>query len=79
MCEKSPAPPPEPPVQVATQFDKNAEVLQTRVEPNEVNGGWRLTLLFKRLDANKPVEMRAELTQDNQPVSETWSYILPPG
>ena len=76
---KTPAPPPEPPVQVATQFDKNAEVLQTRVEPNEVNGGWRLTLLFKRLDANKPVEMRAELTQDNQPVSETWSYILPPG
>ena len=24
-------------------------------------------------------QMRAELTQDNQPVSETWSYILPPG
>ena len=66
-------------VQAATEFDKNAELVHSRVEPNAVNGGWRLTLIFKRLDPNRPVEMRAGLTQNNQPVSETWSYILPPG
>ncbi|MEO8411322.1 MAG: glucan biosynthesis protein, partial [Propionivibrio sp.] len=72
------AEPPEPAIDATTEFDKNAELIQSRVERNEVSGGWRLTVVFRRLDQAKPVEMRAVLTRDKQPVSETWTYILPP-
>jgi glucans biosynthesis protein len=59
-------------------MDDNAELLERQVYRNEVTGGWRLTMRFKRLDDDKPVEMRAFLRKDNETISETWSYILPP-
>ena len=60
-----------------TQLE-NATLLQSRLEPNEAIDGWRLSLVLRRADAAKPVEIRAHLARDNKPVSETWSYILPP-
>jgi periplasmic glucans biosynthesis protein len=33
---------------------------------------------LRRLDAAKPVEVRAQLKHKNEIVSETWSYIVPP-
>jgi glucans biosynthesis protein len=57
--------------------DHNAEVLYRNVQPNDAAGGWRVTLRFKRLDAAKPVELRAFLKTRNETVSETWSYLLP--
>ena len=56
----------------------NATLLQRLLERNEAIDGWRLSLVLRRTDAAKPVEIRAQLARDNQPVSETWSYILPP-
>jgi glucans biosynthesis protein len=56
----------------------NGELLERQVFPNEVTGGWRLSFRFRRLDAEKPVEMRAFLRRDQEAISETWSYILPP-
>ena len=57
--------------------DANARVFYSNVEPNEAAGGYRATLRFKRLDAEKPVELRAFLKTSNETVSETWSYLLP--
>jgi glucans biosynthesis protein len=62
----------------AIYVDDNAELLQSRIEPNTVDGGWRLVMRLRRADAAKPVEMRAYLHRANRAVSETWSYILPP-
>jgi glucans biosynthesis protein len=37
-----------------------------------------MTAKVRRLDKDKPVELRAQLRHSGQPVSETWSHILPP-
>lgn len=58
--------------------DGNAKLLEQKLIYNEATNGWRLSLRIQRLDATKPVEMRASLQNGNKAVSETWSYILPP-
>lgn len=65
-------------LEATTHVDGNATVVSSRIERNEVSGGWRLSLVLRRVDASKPTELRAYLVRDNKPVSETWSYILPP-
>ena len=62
----------------ASHHLENATLLQSRLERNEAIDGWRLTLVLRRNDAAKPVEMRAQLMRNDRQVSETWSYILPP-
>jgi len=57
--------------------DANAEVRERNVFRNPVSGAWRMTVRIKRVDAAKPVELRAYLKQQQSTVSETWSYILP--
>ena len=47
------------------------------VHPNEVRGGWRLVVQARRIDKDKPMELRAHLRRGNQTLSETWSYIVP--
>ncbi len=59
--------------------DSNGEILEHRTLPNDVTGGWRLMLRLRLRDDAKPVELRASLRKGNETVSETWSYILPPG
>jgi glucans biosynthesis protein len=59
--------------------DANGEVLKTTVQRNEATGGWRMTMFMRRKDENKPVELRGYLRNGNTTLSETWSYILPPG
>lgn len=76
------APPPpanaeEGRIAVSSHLD-NATMLQSRLERNEATDGWRFTMVVRRSDPAKPVEMRANLTRDNKSISETWSYILPP-
>lgn len=56
----------------------NAEILDKVLEPNPVTGGWRLSLRVKVKDPGKVVEMRAALVAGGKPLSETWSYQLPP-
>ena len=56
----------------------NGELVERQLFKNDVTGGWRLSIRFKRLDNDKPVEMRAGLRDEKGQLSETWSYILPP-
>ena len=58
--------------------DSNAEVREVVTQRNEVTGGWRLVMRFTRVDAAKPLELRAYLRTRTSTLSETWSYILPP-
>ena len=57
--------------------DANAEIHERNLFRNSVNGTWRMTVRFKRLDAAKAVELRAYLKQEQATLSETWSYIVP--
>jgi periplasmic glucans biosynthesis protein len=65
-------------VDVALSVDSNGEVLERLTRRNEVTGGWRFVVRFRRIDGGKPVELRAHLSNGNEVLSETWSYILPP-
>jgi glucans biosynthesis protein len=58
--------------------DANAKVLEVHTQRNDVTGGWRLVLRFTRIDAAKPLELRAYLRTRTSTLSETWSYVLPP-
>ena len=57
--------------------DANAEVRERNLFKNPVTGAWRMTVRFKRVDAARPVELRAYLKQQRKILTETWSYILP--
>jgi glucans biosynthesis protein len=56
----------------------NGQVVEVVTHKHEVTNGWRMTAKVRRLDKDKPVELRAQLRHGGQPVSETWSHILPP-
>jgi len=61
----------------ALSLSNNAELLERRVQRNDVTGGWRLVFRFRRKDETKPVDMRAALRNGDTAVSETWTYVLP--
>ena len=56
----------------------NGKVLEQRVERNDVSGGYRVVLRLQPVDPAKPLELRMFLQSDDRPLSETWSYLLPP-
>ena len=58
--------------------DANAELRERNLFKSPVSGMWRMTVRFKRIDAAKPVELRAYLKQQQSILTETWSYIVPP-
>jgi len=58
--------------------DANGKVLETNTIRNDISGGWRMTIRLRRIDDKKPVELRGYLNGNNNTLSETWSYILPP-
>jgi glucans biosynthesis protein len=64
--------------QAVVSVDGNGKLLETNTMRNDVTGGWRMTVKMQRADASKPVELRGFLRNDNQTLSETWSYILSP-
>ncbi|GAA4323432.1 glucan biosynthesis protein G [Pigmentiphaga soli] len=70
--------PPDAAVNAQVSVNDNAELLDTVLVRNPVIKGWRLSLRVKIKDRKKPVEMRAALVQGDKPLSETWSYQLPP-
>lgn len=69
---------PDAKVEAVVSADANARVLHVNTYPNPVTGGWRTTLDLKRIDASRPVEIRAFLRDGFETLSETWSYCLPP-
>jgi glucans biosynthesis protein len=64
-------------VETVLSVDSNAQIVERSGYRNKVTGGWRAVLRLRRLDDNKPIEMRGVLRLDGAPISETWSYILP--
>ncbi len=66
-------------VEASVSVDSNGELLQRSAYRNDVTGGWRITLRVRRVDDGKPVELRGYLHSGNNLLSETWSYLLPPG
>ncbi len=56
----------------------NAQLKEKNLYLNQVSGAWRMTVRFRRLDATKPVEIRASIKGADRPLSEVWSYIVPP-
>jgi glucans biosynthesis protein len=69
---------PELKPEAQVSVDANGKLLEQQMIHNDATGGWRLSLRLQRLDAGKPVEIRASLRSGNKGISETWSYILPP-
>ncbi len=51
---------------------EKAKIQNIVIVPNPATGGVRLS--FELLKEKAPVEIRASLTQDNDPVSEVWIY-----
>lgn len=70
--------PPDAQLEGVVTIDGNGQVLDRRTFRNEATEGWRVTFRVRRLDDKKPVELRGYLASGNQPMSETWSYVLPP-
>ena len=64
---------------VAASGNDNVRKLRAHAYPNPQTGGWRVSLSFERIDAAKPVELRAQLRNAAGAIlSETWSYALAP-
>jgi len=70
--------PPGAAVQAVASSDANGRIEQQLIYRNPATDGWRLTLRVRRLDATRPVELRAFLQHQTHTVSETWSNILLP-
>jgi periplasmic glucans biosynthesis protein len=56
---------------------EKAKVQNVVTQPNPAIGGWRLSFELS-VEAKVPVEMRASLMQDNDPISEVWVYRWTP-
>lgn len=65
-------------VEPVVTADINGKVIETNVYNNRTTGGWRMTVRLRRNDSKKPVELRGYLRTNNNALTETWSYLLPP-
>lgn len=63
---------------VVTSSDDNARVQFAQAYRHPVNPGVRVTLKVERRSAAQPIELRMFLRHQNQVLSETWSYAVPP-
>jgi glucans biosynthesis protein len=70
--------PPDAHVEDVVSSDANAEIVEHFSRHNDATGGWRVSLRLRRVNDEKPVELRAFLRSGTNTLSETWSYILPP-
>jgi len=67
-------------VEGVVEADANGKIASVTTRNNDVTGGWRIEVKLRRVEDNKPVELRGFLRNANggTTLSETWSYILPP-
>jgi len=68
----------DPQLDAAVEVGGNAELRERNLFRNGVTGAWRMIVRVKRLDAAKPIELRAAIKQAQNTLTETWSYIVPP-
>jgi glucans biosynthesis protein len=64
------------PVVSSVTAGDNGEVIEHFAEYSPSGQFWRLSILAKPAE-DKPLSLRAYLSKDGQPVSETWNYRLP--
>jgi len=64
------------PVMSTVSAGDNGEIIEHFVEYSPSGQFWRLSILAKPAE-DKPLSLRAFLSKDGQPVSETWNYRLP--
>jgi glucans biosynthesis protein len=69
---------PDAAVEAVVTSDTNGKILETNTYSNTETGGWRMAVRMRRVDNKKPVELRGYLQTNNNALTETWSYILPP-
>ena len=67
-------------VEGVVEPDANGKIVSVTTRKNDVTGGWRIEVKLRRVEDNKPVELRGFLRngEGGTTLSETWSYILPP-
>lgn len=66
-------------IDVVASGNANVRKLHAHAYANPQTGGRRVSLRFERIDAAKPVELRAQLRNAAGVIlSETWSYALAP-
>jgi glucans biosynthesis protein len=70
--------PPDTPVDAVVTADANGEIIERIAQRNEVTGGWRMRVRVKRIDDDKPIELRGFLKSGANTLSETWSYVVAP-
>ena len=70
--------PPDATLKAIATADSNGKLLENIVYRNPATGQWRMTLRVQRIDAARPIELRAFLQYDNHAVSETWTHIILP-
>ena len=69
---------PEVPVQWQVSGGDNADIIEHTLRRHEATGGWRATLRVRAIDEKRPLELRGQLNAGGAPLSEVWSYIVPP-
>ncbi len=69
-------PPDRDAVHAVVSADQSARVSQVSVMRNRAAGGYRLSFLV-RVQAERPLELRAFLQRGRNTLTETWSYLLP--
>ena len=65
-------------VEAVATSDDNARVLFAQAYRHPLSGGWRTTLKVQRRSAARPIELRVFLRHQNQALTETWTYAVPP-
>lgn len=70
--------PEDAPVKAVATADANGRVTESLAYRNPATGAWRMTLRVQRVDAAKPVELRAFLQHNDHTLSETWTNLITP-
>jgi glucans biosynthesis protein len=64
-------------LRAAIHVSQDGHLLQQNAFKNPATGGWRLAFQVKR-PKDKPLELRAFLQNENEALTETWSFQLEP-
>lgn len=69
---------PDAKLEAVISVDANGQLAENTLYRNTVTGAWRQSIRVRRIDNDKPIELRSYLRSGTNAISETWSYILPP-
>ncbi len=70
--------PSEAPVAASISASDNVEIVGSELQANPAIKGWRLTYRIRVKDPTEVAELRAALESEGKPLTETWSFQLPP-